>query len=124
MQEILIILGVATFGSLFWLVIQTGAWTLALKNGIPFRRLKMLLIAALIGFPAFVGFVGLLRATMPSQTPLWDFLIAPGLIAYVIGLSMIALFLARYLVKPHRAESPPEDFPNKSRVATGDNVPR
>ncbi len=98
-------------------------WALLLRKGLAAERAKALLVAALIGFPVFVGFVGILRILMGARTLLWDCVIAPGITAYVIGLSLIGLFLARQLGQAQRSNRITKRTSQQAAPSHGDKPP-
>jgi CHASE2 domain-containing sensor protein len=98
MKIYLIIFGSIVIGSTFWAVMQIGMWSLILRSGATYRHMKGFLIAGLICFTVLVEFIGLISALLGSQDKLWDLLIAPGLVAYAIGLSFVGLCVAQRVV--------------------------
>lgn len=112
MNEYLILFGGIIIGSVVWTTIQIGAWTSILRKGASYRQMRGLLIGSIIGFPVFVGFIGLISTLLEPRHVIWSLLIAPGLIAYAIGLSLVGLNIAQRLVSPEPKNQADEESPN------------
>ena len=98
MTDAIILVAVISIGTFIWGGIQTVAWLCGLHKGVEFATARGLLLGALIGFPIFVLIVGALRGLVGSETPIWDYIIAPIVVAYAVALSILGLYLARRIL--------------------------
>jgi len=94
----LILFGVVVIGSIIWTAMQVSVWTSVLRKGASYPRMKGLLIGSLIGFPIFVEYIGLISTLLAPRNILWSLLIAPGIIAYALGLSLVGLHVAQRVI--------------------------
>ena len=92
-------------GTMLWCMIQVIVWMFGLQIGMKFERVKSLLLGALIGFPSFVLILGLLKGLVEDKLFLWDCVIAPIFVAYIIGISIVGLHFAQRILKTRKGKS-------------------